>query len=311
MVDIIQSVPYIVASGDWSVTDKQFVKDVELIIHEEQGVAKGGTLIVHSGIVFQTPDGNGERQTIPYPGVEGIQHNDLDGLGVGDPHTQYFNVNATRDIVSTAGGTSPTNSLGLGANNWIREKGITVRSTAGDRAKGLRFEHTGTTTETVHVGSGTKLNFDIDSSTMSSARGVAKAWISFSSVSGALGNPIAEVYSSFGIKKLQRIEVDESGTGTYVPQAGQFKVWFQDGMFDNGNDYIAIGTSSARSSQTGGADFELNSVCCVERTPDYCTFFVLDDTNTPRNAEVNDLIILGIESGASYADSVQIVSNHD
>jgi hypothetical protein len=310
--NVAASIPYIIASGAWDVPGKQFIDDVELIIHTVQGNQQGGTLVVHSGIVFQTPDGNGERQTIPYPGVEGIEHNDLAGLGTGDPHTQYLSVTSTRDIVSTAGGSSATNSLGLGANNWIRERGVSVKNTAGDRAKGFRFEHTGLTTETVHVGSGTKLYFDKDSSEMSSARSTAKAWISFSSVSGALGNPVAEVYSSYGVKKLQRIEVNENGDGvTYVPQAGKFKIWFNDGLFDSGNDYLAIGTSNARSSQSSGADFELNTVCCVERTADYCTFFVLDDQNAPRDAEINDLVIFGIESGATYSDSVTVVSNHD
>lgn len=312
MRDVAGSIPFIVASGDWDRTGKQFISDVELIRHTEGDITTGGTLIVHSGIVFQTPDGNGERQSIPYPGVDNIQHNDLGGLDVGDPHGQYLSINSDRDINPSAGGTNATNSLGLGANNWIREKGVLFQGLQGDRTKGLRFEDTGSLTETVHVGSGTKLYFDKDSSEMSSARSTAKAWISFSSVSGNLGNPTATIYSSFGVKKLQRVELNENGDGvTFLPQDGYFKIWFNDNMFDSGDDYVAIGSSSARSSQTGAADFELNTVSIVERTADYCTFYVLDDQNVPRNAEINDLIVFGIESGATYGDSVEVISSND
>tara|TARA_B100000902_G_scaffold181650_1_gene174490 strand:+ start:5145 stop:6212 length:1068 start_codon:yes stop_codon:yes gene_type:complete len=313
MFDLAKSIPFIIASGQWNVSGRQFIKDVELIRYTENNQEDGGTLIVHSGIVFQTPDGNGGRQTEPFPGVEGINHLDLDNLEGGDPHPQYLNRNdMVRDIVGSLGGSSPTNSLGMGANNWIRESGVSVRNTSGDHTKGLRFEHTGVETETVHVGSGTIVKFDKDGSQLDSARSTAKAWISFSSVSGNLGNPTASVYSSYGIKKLQRMKVNENGDGvTYVPQAGHFKIWFNDGMFDSGDDYLAIGTSNARQDVSSASAMELNSVAIVERTSNYCTFYVLDDENSRTDAARNDVIIFGLESGATYDDNVVVEDAND
>jgi hypothetical protein len=312
MEDMATSIPYIVASGNFSAAGTQFINDLHLKVHTVSSNAQGGTLIVESGIIFATLDGNGERQTIPYPGVDGIFHNDLAGLGDGDPHPQYLSTTSTRDISDSVGGTNPTYSLGLGDNNWIRQKGVSVKNTAGDHTKGLRFEHTGITTETVHVGSGTMLKFDKDDSVMDSARSTSKAWISFSSISGVNGNPTASVYSSYGVKKLQRMKVNENGDGvTYVPQAGHFKIWFNDGMFDSGDDYLAIGTSNARQGVSAASAMELNSVAIVERTSTYCTFYVLDDDNARTDAGRNDVVIFGIESGATYDDNVVVEDAND
>lgn len=284
MADVAYSIPFIVASGDWESPGRQFISNVHLrtTVAQQGGIPEGGVLIVESGIQFNNSIGNGAIQVHPYPGPEGIIHGDLDAL-TADDHPQYINRNGARTM---------TGNLGM-EDNWINHSGTQVAS-----GHGIRFEHVASDEEIVHIGNETSLKFDSDLSTIHTGQSTAQAWLNFNSVSGVQGeSDTLTVRSSYNITKVQR--VTENG----VPQAGKFKVFFTPGLFDNADEIVAIGTSNARSSNASGGDFDQNTVSCVVRTADYVTFYVQDDTNAFRDAEVNDLIVFGVPSGVTPASA--------
>jgi hypothetical protein len=103
-----------------------------------------------------------------------------------------------------------------------------------------------------------------------------------------------EVLSSYNVTKLQRTGSD-----------GKFKVFFKSNTFADSN-YVAVGSSNARSDNDAGEDFSHNTVGIVDRNKDYVTFYVLDDAGTYINASVNDLIVFGNASGVTPATGVTI-----
>ncbi|NBO99647.1 MAG: hypothetical protein EBU90_05910 [Proteobacteria bacterium] len=271
--NIVDSLKPIVASGNFNVTHP-FVNDVRLKISADE--TSGGSLIVESGIIFSNPIGNNGIQVVPYPGANGIQHGGLSGLTVGDPHPQYLKLTGNRNMDA---------NLGMGPKtNWINSSGITMTN----NMHGISFEYVSTTAELMHVASGTSANFDIDNSKMSSAKGCAQAWIRFN------GSGNMEVLSSYNVTKLQRTGSD-----------GKFKVFFKPNTFADSN-YVAVGSSNARSDNDTGEDFSHNTVGIVDRQPEYVTFYVLDDAGTYINASVNDLIVFGNASGVTPATGVTI-----
>jgi hypothetical protein len=278
MLDIVSSIPYIVASGNFSSTDLSYKNHLKLQINSDN--TDGGILIVTSGVRFDTPLGVGGLQTVPYPGPGGIDHNTLDNLNVGDEHTQYLHLDGLRNM---------SGPLGM-EDNWISSSGLAMGAST---TRGLKFEGVGTQ-EVVHVGSATSITFDSDSSNMPTAKGVAQAWISFSSVSGvnaAEANTVT-VNNSYNISVVERVE--ENGQ----PQAGKFKIYFKPGLFDD-NNYVAIGFSNASSSDATPESVDQNTVAIVDRTSSYLTFYVYNDTNVFVNAAENDLIVFGTPSGVT------------
>ena len=273
MRDIVESMIDIVASGDFDVAHP-FVNDVRLKISADE--TSGGSLIVQSGIVFDNILGNNGIQVVPYPGANGIQHGGLSGLTVGDPHPQYLKLTGNRNMDA---------NLGMGPKtNWINSSGITMTN----NMHGISFEYVSSTGELMHVASGTSVNFDIDNSTMSSAKGCAQAWIRFN------GSGNMQVLSSYNVSKLQR-------TGS----PGKFKVFFKTNTFADAN-YVAVGSSNARSDNDTGEDFSHNTVGIVDRDASYITFYVMDDANTYIDAAVNDLIVFGNASGVTPSSGVTI-----
>jgi hypothetical protein len=271
MEDIVDSITQIVASGDFDVSTPFSANNVRF----------KKAIIAESGIRFPNSTQNGEvTQYEPYPGSSGIQHNQLSGLAAGDPHLQYLSLLGPRVMLG---------NLGLG-NNWINASGSSdIVSSTG---RGLQFQTQSTTTgilENVRVGTNTKFIFNNDNSTLSTSKGVAKAWISFDA-SGVSGIP--RVKESYNIKELQKLNV------------GKFKVIFNSGVLRS-NNYVAIGTSNSRSTASNAEDFDLNTVGVVSKTGDdsitlrSLTFCVLNDGNQFIDAAVNDLVIFGLGAGES------------
>lgn len=290
MRNVAFSIPFVVASGDWDVANKEFISDVRLRRYTENDIESGGTLIVQSGIVFENngnPDGTAQ-QTRPYLGPTGIRHGELADLTgtSNDHHTQYLLVAGTRSMAG---------DLGMG-DNFIKHHNDGTSHTG----HGIRFEHVSADEEVLHIGSETSLEFDVDGTKMTTARANAQAWVSFNSVSGVGESNTLIVNSSYNVSSVKRIT--ENG----VPQAGKFRVYFKSGTFDNPSGICAIGTSNARSSNASGGDFDQNTVSCVVRNENYVTFYVQDDTNAFRDAEVNDLIVFGNPSGVTPSDTVTV-----
>jgi hypothetical protein len=282
MVDIIESLKYIVASGDFDATHP-FAKDVRCKINDvDPANIEGGTIIVESGIRFSNAISNNGIQVEPYPGATGIAHNGLAGLNLGDPHTQYLKLTGNRNM---------DGNLGMGGpNNWINASGTTMTN----RMHGISFRYIDADEEIMHVGSGTTVKFDVDNSMMPTAKGVAQAWIRFN------GSGNMQVLSSHNISKLQR------PLGPTSP--GKFKIFFKPNTFTDSN-YVAVASSNARSDNDSGEDFSNNTVGIVERDKDYITFQVLNTAGSFVDAAVNDLVIFGNASGVTPSTGVTIENN--
>ncbi|NDC96079.1 hypothetical protein EB077_12295, partial [bacterium] len=282
MLDIIESLKYIVSSGDFDAAHP-FVKDVRVKVNDsDPSNIDGGMLIVESGVQFANAVGNNRIQIEPYPGSTGIQHNGLAGLTIGDPHTQYLKLTGQRNMDA---------NLGMGGpNNWINASGISMTN----KMHGISFRYIDADEEIMHVGSGTTIKFDVDSSMMPTAKGSAQAWIRFN------GSGNMQVLSSYNVTKLQR------PLGPTSP--GKFKIFFKPNTFADGN-YVAVATSNARSDNDSGEDFSNNTVGIVERTKDYITFQVLNEAGAFVDAAVNDLVIFGNASGVIPSTGVTIENN--
>ena len=282
MLDIVDSMLYIVSSGDFDATHP-FAKDVRIKVNDtDPNNVEGGTIIVESGIQFANVIGNNRIQVEPYPGSTGILHNGLAGLTLGDPHTQYLKLTGNRNMDA---------NLGMGGpDNWINASGTLMTN----RMHGIAFRYIDADEEIMHVGSGTTVKFDVDNSMMPTAKGSAQAWIRFN------GSGNMEVLSSYNVTKLQR------PLGPTSP--GKFKIFFKPNTFADGN-YVAVATSNARSDSDSGEDFSNNTVGIVERDKDYITFQVLNAAGAFVDAAVNDLVIFGNVSGVIPSSGVTIENN--
>lgn len=271
MEDIVDSINQIVASGDFDVSNPFTGSNVRF----------QKLIIASSGISFPNAENNANLiQYEPYPGPSSIQHSQLAGLNVGDPHTQYLPLNGTRTMSS---------NLGLG-NNWINSSGSADIVSSNNR--GLQFQtqlSNNVITERVNVGSNTRFVFNTDNSVMSTAKGVAKAWISFDA-SGVNGSP--QVLSSYNVKELQKLGV------------GKFKIIFNSGVLRD-NNYVAIGNSNSRSTSNSAEDFDLNTVGIVSRDGNdtsvlrNMSFCVLNDGNQFVDAALNDIVVYGLAPNES------------
>ena len=269
LVDIVDSVNQMVASGDFDATTPFSGSNVRAKITNNAF----GAFIAESGVIFPY----GGRQLEAYPGAGNISHASLSNLTAGDPHTQYLPL---------AGGRVMTDNLGLGSH-WINSSGNSQISSSDDR--GLKFAYAGTGIENIHVGNKSTVVFDVDNSKMSTAKGVAKAWLHFDA-SGV--NYIPEIKGYYNIHQLEKLAV------------GKFKVVFTSGTFGD-NNYIALGSSNARSTASSREDFDVNKVGIVLRegndssTLRSLTFCVLNDAGEFVDAEINELVVYGRGVGES------------
>jgi hypothetical protein len=270
MEDIVDSMNQLVASGNFDATTPFTGSNVRAKIVNNQY----GSFVAESGIIFTNAGGGVQYE--PYPGAGGITHNSLAGLTIGDPHTQYINIQGIRAM---------ENNLGL-KNNWINSSGNSTIVTSNNR--GIRFQHVQNSQENVIVGSETKVVFSVDNSTLDSSKGVARAWINFS----GSGNIV--VRDSYNVKQIER--VDNS--------PGKFKITFTSGVLEN-NSYAALGSSNGRGDNDEGEDFDRNTVGLAKRTGDDAatlrsiTFYVLNSEGQYVDATVNDLVIFGRSKGST------------
>jgi hypothetical protein len=264
MVDIVDSMNQIVASGDFDSTNPFTGSDVRAKITNNQY----GAFVAESGVIFPYGE-NGGRQLVAYPGPDNILHNSLDGLTAGDPHTQYLPLGGVRAM---------TDNLGLG-NNWINSSGNSQLTTSDNR--GFQFEYVNSNKENIHVGNKSTIVFDTDNSTVSTGKGVAKAWINFDASS-----PTPVVNSYFNIHRLEKIDT------------GKFEIVFTSGTFGD-NYYIAMGSSNGRSTASSQEDFSINKVGVTVRSGNDAsalrslTFCILDDGEQYVDAKINELVVYG------------------
>ena len=274
--DIVDSINQIVASGDFNATNP-FSANVRVKIVQNTG----GMFVAESGINF--PNGGG-TQYVPYPGPNNVVHNTLSGLTAGDPHTQYMPLTGARVM---------SNNLGTGSV-WVNSSGNSQVSSSNNR--GLKFEYVSSTVENIHVGSGSKITFDKDGSTFNTANGIAKAWINFDS---SISPPV--VKSSYNIHTLEKVAT------------GKFKIYFTSGVLLS-NNYVANGSSNARSSSDNGDDFDNNNVGTFYRIGDDASalrsvsFHVKNKEGAFTDAEVNDLVVFGFNVANSSGTPPTVIS---
>jgi len=265
MEDIVDSINQIVASGDFDASTPFTGSNVRAKIVNNQN----GAFIAESGVLFPY----GGRQLIAYPGPASINHNQLTNLTNGDPHTQYMPLTGSRSMV---------NNLGLG-NNWVNSSGNVQVASSNDR--GLRFQYINNDLENIRVGNKSRFVFDADNSVMSSAKGVAKAWLNFEVESGV---PVIKGYHN--IHKLEKLET------------GKYKVEFISGVFAD-NNYVATANSNARSTSASQEDFSINKVGLTLRQGDDAaalrslSFVVMDDGGQYVDAKINELVVYGRSPG--------------
>jgi len=260
MEDIVDSINWVVASGDFEATHP-FFGNVKAKITNNAG----GAFIPESGVVFPY----GGRQLEAYPGAGSIDHNNLDNLTDGDVHTQYVNVNGARVM---------TGNLGFD-NNWINSSGDSNLTSSDDR--GLKFQYVDSNKEIIHIGNKSEIVFDDDSSTMSTSKGVAKAWLNFDGTSSP-----PTINNFHNIHQLEKLAT------------GKYEITFTSGTLGD-NYYMAIGSSNARSTAASEEDFTMNNVGITLRSGDDAaslrslTFAVLDEGGQFVDAKINELIVYG------------------
>jgi hypothetical protein len=268
LIDTVDSINYIVASGD---TENKYKFVYNVKASDQNGAGVYGLFIAESGVSFPNSSDT-TPQIHPYPGAGGIQHNDLAGLTTADPHTQYLPIDGSRPVE----GNLPAASYWLGAS--------------GNANHGLKFVHryaddpAGTIARNdIHVGNSGDFVFN-DNSRFNSAQGVAKAWVSFDANTGT---PV--ISGSYNVSSITDVDT------------GKFKVYFKHDVL-GGNDYAAMANSSCRITAASEEDFNRNTVGLVIRggdigTPRYLSYYVLNESDAYVDAARNDLVVFGLGSG--------------
>lgn len=278
MEDIVDSINHIVASGNFDANTPFSAANVRAKITNNQF----GKFIAESGVFFPNAGGISESantQYVPYPGPQNINHNELSNLTVGDPHTQYINIDGSHKMI---------NNLAMGSE-WINSSGNTNPLVSTDD-RGIKFAYGGTSKEIMNIGNKTTINFDLDNSQMFTAKSTSQAWLRFDGTSGNI-----LVNSSYNILSVQHLD------------NGYYKIFFNSGVFDNSN-YIAVGNSNSTTGSSSAQDFDLNTVGIVDRSPNYLTFVIRNDNGEYVNAKVNDLVVFGNASGVTANASPSIVN---
>jgi len=295
MEDTVASIPNIVSLSDTK--DTYYFRNDVLVSGDAGSIDGGATdkkFITEGGIQF--PNGaitagiTDNIQVDPYPGANNIQHNDLAGLSVGHPHTQYLQV---------AGGTSEfmEGNLRMGddptGTNWIGPSGLDD--------EGFQFTYD-FSTEVPVINTHGRIVYADNSTAQDvygsgTAKGVAKAWCNFDA-SGIGGTPV--VRSSYNIDSLERID------------QGVIKITFVSGIFAD-NNYVAIGNSNANTGSGTYDTFDINSVGLMLREGDdqntlrSIHYVIRSDDNDLVDGELNDFVAYGLGPG-TIADPPPTVS---
>lgn len=279
MDNIVESMAHIIANSDFATDGNAFQGNVRA---QTVGGANG-LFIADSGVQFVSIGGN-NIQLVPYPGNEGVEHDRLANLTTSDDHTQYIHVNGNRQMEG---------NLGLDSF-WINSDGNSdVQNNPSDE-KGLKFVPVDSNNETILVGSKTKVEFGQDFSHMNTAKGVAKAWVSFDASSG--GAVVAD--PSFNIDRIER-GVNPSNNNS--PSPGIFIIHFKNPI---PVPYVAMGQSNGTSNNQSVVDFDYNVVAIVERTNTYLTFAVRNDHGAYVDAKINDLVVFGLSDDNEQPDDL-------
>lgn len=269
MYDIVDSIIPIVQSG---INDSNPFSCNVVIGDGSEGC---GLLTVTSGVVF--PDGT---QTTYFPGLGSIEHSGLAGLTAGDPHTQYVHTDGSRSI---------TGNMGL--EGWVSESGTTNQGIKFDDNNGL-----------IKVGNlsnkPTTIRFDRDSSTMDTAKGVARAWLKWSASAGVSSSGI-QVQSAFNIHTLRRTS------------AGKFQITFPSGTFSD-NNFVPVGNSNGRGDSDSPEDFDINVVGMVTTSGNDApvlrgmSYLVQNLSSQYVNSAVNTLVVYGNGVGTTSTSGTDI-----
>lgn len=280
MLDIVDSIVPIVASGDFQT--HPFASIIQF----------ADVILSKSGIKFDTSDTSSyadaeKYQTIPFRGVGNVLHNSLGGLTVGDPHvTQYLSISGVNKMIGNLGLGTIDNTIDTSTGGgWLNASGDSMATASNNL--GIGFSHT-VSGQIMHIGSGnyggvdgsyTSLKFDVDKSTMHTAKSTAQAWVNFDGTSGNLA-----ARSCFNISALQA-----SGDGTY-------KVYLKEGLFDHGN-YIVVANANGTGGNSSARDMDAVNITSVVKTKDYFTIAVQDDTNSYIDCKIVDVAVYGNTSG--------------
>lgn len=281
MDNIVESISHIVANSNMN-----SVNPFQNSVRAQMVGGSQGLFIAESGVQFPslgagTAQNNYNTQIVPYPGNDGVDHNLLANLTIGDVHTQYLNVMGQRQMQG---------NLGLDTY-WLNSEGNSGSGSSDN--KGLKFTSVDTDNETMHIGEKTTIEFDSDHSKMNSAKGVAKAWLTFDASSGGS----ISVNSSFNIASIER-GIDPASTNA---SPGIFIINFKNSI---PTPYVAIGQSNGTSNNLNAVDFDYNVVAIVERTSTYLTFVVRNDHGAYVDAKLNDLVVFGLSDANEEADEL-------
>ena len=293
MEDTAFSIHKIVASGDTE-TEFPFFNNVTIAATGRTVNDVGGKLIMESGIKFpNAPNGDTTViQTVPYPGPWAINHNQLDNLAVGHPHTQYYHIDGVDEANNVLNGNMPVRH-----DNWINASGYSDI--------GFRFVPVMGHEQEIYT-SGT-LRFG-DGSSIANGKVGAKAWCNFNASGDGTVN-LPQIRSWHNISGIQRLA------------PGKLKITFNSGVFDN-NNYVAIGTSHGTSTSGSKEDMTVNTVGLVLRegnngaddvdNPRSVTYVIKTEAGGYADAEICDFVAYGYEQGESsgVAPIMSVASNY-
>ena len=286
MLDTVDSILPIVRSGVGMTDSTGFLGSVQVGV---TGSETGGILKVTSGVQFS----DGSTQYSAFPGLGSIEHSGLAGLTAGDPHTQYVHTDGSRDI---------TGNMGL--RGWVSESGIVNQGIKFDDDNSLiKIGNVADATANPPTNTPTTLRFERDSSTLDSAKGVARAWMKWTGTSGVDNSGIA-VLSAHNIHTLTRVSI------------GKWQITFPSGTFSD-NNYVSVGNSNGRGDDDSAEDFDMNVVGMVANSGTDApllrgmTYQVKNLSNQYVNAAVNTLVVYGNGTGTTSAsgDNITIVDD--
>jgi len=281
--DTVYSINRIVCSGDTKV-DFPFYNVVKITNQRAtdlgevpQDSATYGDLIVESGIFFpNAPVNESKRQTEPWLGEQGINHNNIDNLTVGDPHTQYYALNGARSLTANF----------KAGNNWVNASGY--------NDTGFKFEANGVGNQTIltsgkmQFGDGSVINNTVDN--------MAKAWVQFRANNGS---NVPEVITYHNI------------SGVYRIAEGKFEVHLASGLFKDagGADtphFVAIGTANGTTTAASYEDGTVNTVITalrqrIDSNPGRhaCSVVVRTETGDYSDSELIDVVFYGLGQGVT------------
>jgi len=281
MEDIAFSINRIVASGDTE-TEFPFFNNVTVAATGRTVNNVGGKLIMQSGIKFpNAPNGDTTTlQLVPYPGPWGINHNQLDNLTAGHPHTQYYHIDGVGQSNNVLNGNMPVRH-----DNWINASGYSDI--------GFRFVPVNGHEQEIYT-SGTQ-RFG-DGSSIPNGKGIAKAWCNFNASGDGTDN-LPSVRAWHNIDKIERLA------------PGKLKITISSGVF-NDNTYVAIGTSHGTATSGSKEDMTVNTVGLVLRegnngspddidNPRTITYVIKTEAGGYADAEICDFVAYGYEQNES------------